>query len=91
MSATPYIAGNIALFIICNNYKIYRLCTTYLLFAGLTNKNIFLVDFKEPYAEKNLRDESTPNIRSIIFSPKGTYLAYRTDKKLVSISFSIYI
>ncbi|KAL0850018.1 hypothetical protein ABMA28_011928 [Loxostege sticticalis] len=49
--------------------------------AGLTNKNIFLVDFKEPYAEKNLRDESTPNIRSIIFSPKGTYLAYRTDKK----------
>ncbi|XP_063834256.1 eukaryotic translation initiation factor 2A [Ostrinia nubilalis] len=49
--------------------------------AGLTNKNIFLVDFKEPYAEKNLRDEATLNIRSIIFSPKGTYLAYRTDKK----------
>nr|XP_049698607.1 eukaryotic translation initiation factor 2A [Helicoverpa armigera] len=50
--------------------------------AGLTSKNIFLIDFKEPYDEKNLRDETTTNIRSIIFSPKGTYLAYRTDKKV---------
>lgn len=50
--------------------------------AGLTTKNIFLVDFKEPYAETNLRDETTTNIRGIIFSPKGTYLAYRTDKKV---------
>lgn len=51
------------------------------IFPGLTTKNIFLVDFKEPYAETNLRDETTTNIRGIIFSPKGTYLAYRTDKK----------
>lgn len=49
--------------------------------AGLTNKSIFLIDFKEPFAEKALRDETTTNIRSTIFSPKGTYLAYRTDKK----------
>ncbi|CAH0747244.1 unnamed protein product [Diatraea saccharalis] len=49
--------------------------------VGLTNKSIFLVDFKEPYSEKELRDENTTNIRSIIFSPKGTSLAYRTDKK----------
>ncbi|XP_048005469.1 eukaryotic translation initiation factor 2A isoform X2 [Leguminivora glycinivorella] len=49
--------------------------------AGLTNKNIFLVEFKEPYAEKTLRDETTTNIRSLIFSPKGGYLAYRTDKR----------
>ncbi|XP_053601637.1 eukaryotic translation initiation factor 2A [Plodia interpunctella] len=49
--------------------------------TGLTNKNIFLVEFKEPFVEKNLRDESTPNIRSIVYSPKGSYLAYRTDKK----------
>ncbi|XP_059049080.1 eukaryotic translation initiation factor 2A [Achroia grisella] len=50
--------------------------------AGLTNKNIFLVEFKEPYGEKTLRDETTPNIRSIIYSPKGTYLAYRSDRKV---------
>ncbi|XP_013167113.1 PREDICTED: eukaryotic translation initiation factor 2A-like [Papilio xuthus] len=49
--------------------------------TGLTNKNLFLVEFQEPYTEKVLRDESTPNIRSIVYSPKGTYLAYRTDKK----------
>ncbi|XP_073945804.1 eukaryotic translation initiation factor 2A [Choristoneura fumiferana] len=49
--------------------------------AGLTNKNIFLVEFKEPYVERNLRDETTTNIRSIIFSTKGGYLAYRTDKR----------
>ncbi|XP_026764409.2 eukaryotic translation initiation factor 2A isoform X1 [Galleria mellonella] len=49
--------------------------------TGLTNKNIFLVEFKEPYGETTLRDETTPNIRSIIYSPKGTYLAYRSDRK----------
>lgn len=49
--------------------------------AGLTNKSIFLVEFKEPYAEKKLRDETTPNIRGIVYSPKGNYLAYRTDRK----------
>ncbi|KAM3966790.1 eukaryotic translation initiation factor 2A [Aphomia sociella] len=48
---------------------------------GLTNKNIFLIEFNEPYGETTLRDEKTPNIRSVIYSPKGTYLAYRTDKK----------
>ncbi|XP_045513487.1 eukaryotic translation initiation factor 2A [Pieris brassicae] len=50
--------------------------------TGLTNKNLFVVDFEEPYSEKAVRDESTPNIRSIIYSPKGNYLAYRTDKKV---------
>lgn len=49
--------------------------------AGLTNKSIFLVELKEPYAEKILRDETTANVRGIIFSSKGSYLAYRTDKK----------
>ncbi|XP_045510592.1 eukaryotic translation initiation factor 2A [Colias croceus] len=50
--------------------------------TGLTNKNLFLVDFQEPYTEKVLRDETTPNIRSVVFSPKGNYLAYRTDRKV---------
>ncbi|XP_041974244.1 eukaryotic translation initiation factor 2A isoform X2 [Aricia agestis] len=50
--------------------------------VGLTNKNIFRVNFQEPYQEVTVRDESTPNIRSLVFSPKGNYLAYRTDKKL---------
>ncbi|XP_028028388.1 eukaryotic translation initiation factor 2A [Bombyx mandarina] len=49
--------------------------------AGLTNKSIFLLEFKEPYCEKTLRDESTTNVRGIICSPKGSYLAYRTDRK----------
>ncbi|KAI5642236.1 eukaryotic translation initiation factor eIF2A domain-containing protein [Phthorimaea operculella] len=49
--------------------------------SGLTNKSIFLVEFKEPYTEKVLRDETTPNLRGLIYSPKGQYLAYRTDKK----------
>lgn len=49
--------------------------------AGLTSKNIFLIDFKEPYEEKPFGEEAVVNIRSIVFSPKGTYLAYRTDKK----------
>ncbi|KAG7304377.1 hypothetical protein JYU34_011317 [Plutella xylostella] len=49
--------------------------------AGLTNKELFLFECKEPFQEKTLRDETTKNIRSIVFSPKGTYLAYRTDKK----------
>lgn len=55
------------------------LCTI----SGLTSKNIFLVEFEPPYGEISLRDETTTNIRSIVFSPKGTYLAYRTDKKFV--------
>ncbi|XP_045761274.1 eukaryotic translation initiation factor 2A [Maniola jurtina] len=49
--------------------------------AGLTNRNLFRIQFQEPYEEIILRDETTPNIRSITFSPKGTYLAYRTDRK----------
>ncbi|CAH0722745.1 unnamed protein product, partial [Brenthis ino] len=49
--------------------------------AGLTNRSVFRIEFREPYEEITLRDETTPNIRNIIFSPKGTYLAYRTDKK----------
>ncbi|XP_047536402.1 eukaryotic translation initiation factor 2A [Vanessa atalanta] len=49
--------------------------------AGLTNRNLFRIKFGEPYEEVNVRDETTTNIRSIVFSPKGTYLAYRTDKK----------
>ncbi|CAG4963296.1 unnamed protein product [Parnassius apollo] len=49
--------------------------------AGLTNKSLFIIEFQEPYTEKVLRDEGTPNIRSLIYSPKGNYLAYRTDKK----------
>ncbi|CAK1599988.1 unnamed protein product [Parnassius mnemosyne] len=49
--------------------------------AGVTNKSLFLIEFQEPYTEKILRDESTPNIRSLVYSPKGNYLAYRTDKK----------
>ncbi|KAL4715260.1 hypothetical protein ACJJTC_007842 [Scirpophaga incertulas] len=50
--------------------------------AGLTNKNIFVMDFKEPFTEKIIKDENTPNIRSMLFSNKGNYLAYRTDKKV---------
>ncbi|XP_068628355.1 eukaryotic translation initiation factor 2A [Battus philenor] len=49
--------------------------------TGLTNRGLFLVECTEPYAEKVIRDESTPNIRSLIYSSKGNYLAYRTDKK----------
>uniref|UniRef100_S4PJP5 Eukaryotic translation initiation factor 2A n=1 Tax=Pararge aegeria TaxID=116150 RepID=S4PJP5_9NEOP len=49
--------------------------------AGLTNRSLFRIQLQEPYEETILRDETTPNIRSITFSPKGTYLAYRTDKK----------
>lgn len=87
--STPYIAGkylqNIRL--VSEKTATYRLWMVILnhnnIFPGLTTKNIFLVDFKEPYAETNLRDETTTNIRGIIFSPKGTYLAYRTDKKWV--------
>ncbi|CAG9575982.1 unnamed protein product [Danaus chrysippus] len=49
--------------------------------AGLTNRNLFRIGFQEPYKEVAVRDETTTNIRSFIFSPKGTYVAYRTDKK----------
>ncbi|RVE49429.1 hypothetical protein evm_005941 [Chilo suppressalis] len=49
--------------------------------VGLTNKSIFLIEFKETFSERALRDETTTNIRSIVFSPKGNYLAYRNDKK----------
>ncbi|KOB73753.1 Eukaryotic translation initiation factor 2A [Operophtera brumata] len=49
--------------------------------AGLTSKNIFLIEFGEPFGQKILRDETTTNVRNIIYSPKGAYLAYRTDKK----------
>ncbi|XP_072935820.1 eukaryotic translation initiation factor 2A [Epargyreus clarus] len=54
--------------------------------AGLTNKGLFLIELQEPYDEKVLRDETTVNIRSLVFSPKGTYLAYRTDKKAEIVS-----
>lgn len=50
-------------------------------FSGLTNRNLFRIKFKDPYEEVHLRDETTQNIRSVVFSPKGTYLAFRTDKK----------
>ncbi|OWR46253.1 putative Eukaryotic translation initiation factor 2A, partial [Danaus plexippus plexippus] len=49
--------------------------------AGLTNRNLFRIGFQEPYKEVAVRDEATTNIRSFIFSPKGTYIAFRTDKK----------
>lgn len=49
--------------------------------SGLTNRALFRIELQEPYEEVILRDEKTPNIRSVIFSPKGTYLAYRTDRK----------
>ncbi|GBP22933.1 Eukaryotic translation initiation factor 2A [Eumeta japonica] len=48
---------------------------------GLSNKGIFAVECKETYVEKCIRDETTVNIRSILFSAKGKYLAYRTDKR----------
>ncbi|VVC87950.1 unnamed protein product [Leptidea sinapis] len=50
--------------------------------VGLSNKGLFQLNFEEPYEEKQLRDGATQNIRSVVVSPKGNYLAYRTDKKV---------
>lgn len=49
--------------------------------VGLSNRGIFVLDSSEPYNEKYIKDETSgKKISSIIYSPKGNYLAYRTDR-----------